>query len=496
MRNKAWQCEVCGYVHREAEPPEECPICGSGKSDFSLFEEAVGKEKMEAPKAWRCLNCYYVHHDDNPPEKCPVCDADKDRFEPFEEKTENESSELVFDGNLIVVGAGIAGVSAVEAFREKQKNGTVILISKEDKLPYYRLNLTRCLAKEVGYDTLPIHPRDWYDENSVDLRLGCEVAEIDSNEKKIVLNDGETLSYAKLILAMGAHPFIPPIHGANKEGVTALRTVSQTRLLQDSIRPGMKCVCVGGGVLGLEIAGALARYDVEVTLLEAHEWLMPRQLNRKAAEVLWRNVKNLGIEVLFQARTKEIRGDERASEILLEDDRVVQCDQAIICTGVRCNSFLARRAGLEVNQGIVVDNFLNTSADGILAVGDVAEHRGVLYGNWSAAQFQGSTAGMNAAGVRAEFGGLPRSNTLKVLGLDLVSIGKFEPEDGSYKVVERAGDGKYLRFVFRDTHLVGAVLVGDASISAQLKKAIQEKRDFSAELARNVSAQAFFDLCC
>ena len=156
----------------------------------------------------------------------------------------------------------------------------------------------------------------------------------------------------------------------------------------------------------------------------------------------------------------------------------------VIATGIRSNSHLARRAGLEVNQGVVVDNLLATSHPDVFAAGDVAEHHGQVYGIWGPSQYQGSIAGMNMAGGCVEFGGIPRSNTLKVLGLDLFSIGQINPEDASFRAFDHEADGRYFRFVFRDNRLVGAVLLGDTKLTAAVKKAVESGADFSELLAK------------
>jgi len=138
-----------------------------------------------------------------------------------------------------------------------------------------------------------------------------------------------------------------------------------------------------------------------------------------------------------------------------------------------------------------VNYHLRTSHPDVFAAGDIAEHRGLLYGSWAAARYQGSIAGMNAAGLGVEFGGLPRSNPLKVLGLDLVSMGQVEPEDGSYMVLEEEYDIAYYRFVFHDSRLVGAVFVGDASAAAGARKHIEQRTDFSKQLRQSVPAHQF-----
>ncbi len=484
---EAWRCTVCGYIHRGPEPPEWCPVCGSARADFEPYVEEAAKPKAAAAR-WRCLNCGHVHTGPEPPAECPVCGAPADRFEPVPQEGAEAAGGGPPVGNLVVVGAGIAGVSAVEAFRQHAPEAAITLISKEAEVPYYRLNLTRLLAGELAEEELPIHPRGWYDEQRVELQLGAEVRSFSVDDKQVELRDGRTVTFEKLVLASGAHPFIPPFPGAHLDGVTSLRTSGDVRHILEASLAGMQCVCIGGGLLGLETAGALARRGAHVALLESHQWLMPRQLSRRAGELLAQHVVQVGIELLTEARTEAIVGDERVAAVELADGRTVPADLVVVATGIRPNSYVARRAGLEVNKGVVVDNHLATSHPDVLAAGDVAEHRGALYGTWGPSQFQGSIAGMNAAGLAAEFGGIPRSNTLKVLGLDLLSIGQFEPEDGSFQVIEQESAGRYFRFVFHDTHLVGAILLGDTSITARLKQAIETQADFSGLLEQRPSA--------
>jgi nitrite reductase (NADH) large subunit len=438
------------------------------------------------------LNCNYIHDGPEAPEICPVCAAARDRFEAIAEESQT-AGEGSFAGRLVVIGAGIAGISAIEAFRNSTSGGTVTLVSREPDLPYYRLNLTRYLAGEIPETDLPIHQSDWYSRRNIDLQLGADVAEIRLEEQSVRLRDNTVVPYDKLIVTMGAHPFMPPIPGARREGLISVRTVRDAKWILEFLQPGMRCVVIGGGLLGLETAGALAARNADVTLLESYDWLMPRQLNRRAGEILQSHVERLGVEVRKNARSKDILGGERVAGVGLEDGDTVPADLVIVATGVRPNSHLARRVGLVVNKGVVVDNQLTSSHPAVYAAGDVAEHQGVLYGNWSASQFQGGIAGMNAAGASAQFGGIPRANTLKVLGLDLLSIGQFEPEDGSFQVLETQRDAAYYRFVFRDEHLLGSVLVGDTSLAGPVKTAVESRTDFSSSLLKGVSAQAFID---
>ncbi|MCL5109634.1 MAG: FAD-dependent oxidoreductase [Chloroflexi bacterium] len=487
MPVKAWKCNVCGYIHRGEEPPEWCPVCGSPREEFEPYVEAAPAAAAPAPGGFRCLVCNYLHLGAAPPAQCPVCGTHADRFEAAQAPPPMVGRAGTV-GRVLIVGAGIAGLAAAEALRSASPDVRVTLFSKESELPYYRLNLTRFLAGEIAESDLPIHPAEWYEEQRLGLRLGSEVTHIDPVKGSLQTKAGGEIEFDRLILTAGAHPFVPPIVGAYREGVTSLRTVQDTRRILAAIGPGAKVVCVGGGVLGLEAAGGLSRRGAQVSVLEGYGWVLPRQLNRDASAILERFLGRIGISVVKQAKTAEILGDERARGVRLEDGTVLPADLVIFATGVRPNSYLARLAGLQVNQGIVVDDFLCTSQANIFAAGDVAEHRGVSYGIWLPAKSQGSIAGLNALGAQVEFGGIPRSNTLKVLGLDLFSIGKVEPEDGSYTEVEAEEDGNYARFLFHDSHLVGAILLGNAKQSADCKRAIEGKADFSQILAGRPSA--------
>jgi nitrite reductase (NADH) large subunit len=363
----------------------------------------------------------------------------------------------------------------------------VVLISQDPQLPYYRLNLTRYLAGEVTESELPLHPAGWYDEQNVQLKRGVSVRSIDAHAKTVALSDGSSESFDKLVLTVGADPFVPPIAGADKQNVTTVRTLDDAQQLLALVGDGATCVCIGGGILGLETAGALKQRGAAVSLLEGDAWLMPRQLNADAARLLADYVTDRGIKLYPESTVQQITGDRQARGVRLADGTELPADVVIITTGIRSNLTLAKQAGLTTNMGVVVDDHLLSSHPDILAAGDVAEHRETVYGLWAPAQFQGSIAGMNAAGGQAEFGGIPPSNILKVLGIDLFSIGQFGP-DGDADVIDQESDGKYFRFVFRDGRLIGAILLGDMSASQPVTKAVEGATDLSELLASKPSA--------
>jgi len=236
-----------------------------------LFETQIESPPsvLRGVNQWRCLNCGYVHVGLQPPTDCPACGALADRFEPV-----SESAGSVVDATrtlkVVVVGAGIAGIAAVESLRAASPTAEITIVSKESELPYCRLNLTRYLAGEIGEQDLPIHPACWYEEQKVRLLLGAEASAIHLEDHLVELHGGEKLPFDELLLAAGAHPFIPPFPGADREGVTSLRTVEDAGGILAACRAGAKCVCIGGGLLGLETAGGLARQGADVTLLEGY----------------------------------------------------------------------------------------------------------------------------------------------------------------------------------------------------------------------------------
>lgn len=486
-KTSSWVCTVCGYVHHGAEPPDICPVCGATADYFEPSAEAE-PQVAAAVDRWRCLNCEYIAEGDKPPDICPVCGAAADRFEPY-----TGAPAFVESGRkkqkVVIVGAGIAGVSAAESLRNVSPEAELTLLSKEAHIPYYRLNLTRYLAGEVNEEQLPLHPPEWYVQQRINLELGAELNAIELKNKKLILRDGTGLNYDTLILTAGSHPFVPPIPGVNMENVSVLRTKSDADGILANCMENGRCVCIGGGLLGLEAVGALARRGADVTILEGHGWLLPRQLNKEAGERMEAHAASLGIKLRKKVRAREIVGDERVRSVLLDDGTVLPAETVIIATGVRSNSYLARLAGLEVHHGIVVNDRLRTSDPDVFAAGDIAEHRGVSYGTWGPSQFQGTIAGLNAGGSDAEFVGIPRTNMLKVLGYDLFSIGQILTGDASYETVEGEIGGNYFYFVFRDNYMVGAILLGDTALSSEVKAVIEKRRDCSEVLKTRPGAE-------
>ena len=211
-----------------------------------------------------------------------------------------------------------------------------------------------------------------------------------------------------------------------------------------------------------------------MTVLEGFDWLLPRQLARPAATLLQSHLERLGMDVRCGVKLEEVLGDEDVVEVRLASGIELPADLVLLAVGIRPNSYLGRLSGLDVGRGVIVDDRMQTSDERIFAAGDVAEHRGVLYGLWPSSYAQGVIAGSNAAGGELEFQGLPPSNRIKVLEVDLFSIGVFQPTDASYRVIEEQRGETYARLVCRDGQLVGANLFGDTSLAGEVKTAVEQ----------------------
>ena len=474
---KTWKCEVCGYIHSDNEPPLSCPICGAEQDCFSALEIRIDKNEPAVTDAWRCPVCNYLHRAQNPPHTCPVCSATGSLFTPLhEDNTPVASSKDI--QRIVILGGGIAGLTAAAEARRQAPQAAITLVSREQSLPYYRLNLTRFLAGDISESELQIESAQWFEEHAIEY-IHAEATAIDREQKQVHLRDGREIAYDRLVLTNGAHPFIPPFPGATRDGVTVLRTLEDARAILLRLRPGLKLVCIGGGLLGLETAGALARQGAIVTIVEGFASLLPRQLPPRAGSLLQQRLETQGMTVLCGETVKELVGDESVQGVLLESGQLLPADLVIVAAGVRPNSYLARQAGLAVHRGIVVDDRLTSSDPSILAAGDVAEHRGMLYGIWPAGYAQGAVAGCNAGGGKAVFGTLAASTRIKVLDVDLFSCGLIHPEDASTAVYESEHDGVYRAIFCCDGQLTGAVLYGDTAGAGRLKEIVESGRQIS-----------------
>jgi nitrite reductase (NADH) large subunit len=228
-------------------------------------------------------------------------------------------------------------------------------------------------------------------------------------------------------------------------------------------------------------------------VVESLAWLLPRQLDEPASHILQEKIEAMGIHVIIGARTKAFLGEGHVRSVQLEDGRELPADLVVISAGVTPNLDLARQAGLTVNRGIIVDEHMRTSDPQIYAAGDNAEFHGRLYGLWIPSKKEGAIAGYNAVNHEKIFNEDPPSARLKVLGIDLLSVGQITAQEGDNVLAEQT-NGNYASFVFHEGKLVGAILLGDTSLAVLAQNAVDAHQDFSQALAQGITTAEFIQL--
>lgn len=391
---------------------------------------------------------------------------------------------------LVVIGNGMAGVYAVEEILKIRRDLSITIFGEEPHFNYNRILLSEVLAGERSPESICLNPREWYDQNLIDLRLGTRVTAIDPLSKTVADARGQTTSYDFLLIAVGGVPFIPPIQGADKAGVFVFRNLEDTHKILAQTRLAKEAVVIGGGLLGLEAARALINHGVSVTVVHLMDRLMEQQLDTVGAGLLKRQVERLGIGVILNSTAQEILGEPHVRGVRLTTGQKLSAGMVLICTGIRPNLELARSCGLLTNRGIVVDDRLQTSVADIYAVGDVIEHRGKTYGLVAPLRDQARVVADQMVGQkRLCYEGTVCATTLKVAGIHLTSAGAFSGGKGLDEMVYLDTQaGIYKKLVFEQNRLTGMILLGDHKDTMQLFNLIQSGQDVSAMKDRLIRA--------
>ncbi|HSW39919.1 MAG TPA: FAD-dependent oxidoreductase [Acidobacteriota bacterium] len=376
---------------------------------------------------------------------------------------------------FVIAGAGLAGVEAAAAIRGQDKNAGIVMVG-EEAVPFYtRIRLPEYVAGTIDRDKLIVKKQAWYDERSIELMLGCRVESVDPSKRTVSLSSGIVLEYDRLICATGARCFIPSVPGVSLDGVIAVRSVENAAEFKRRCLGGGGVAVVGGGLLGLEMAAAISRFTDRVVVIEKAPWILARQLDRKGGELLQAILESKNIEFRTSASVDSIVGDSSVAGVRLENGEVIAARVVVVSAGIVPVVDPAVSAGCEVNRGVIVDDRMQTTVDGIYAAGDCAEHRGKIYGIWPAAEEQGKVAGSAAAGGDATYRGTIVNNRLKVTGVDVFSAGDIDAV-GRMAAEIQIGDKTYRKLVHNNEgRLVGTILIGD----------LNDQRKIALEIAEN-----------
>ncbi len=365
---------------------------------------------------------------------------------------------------LVVVGNGMAGVACVEHILKRNPDFEITIFGDETHVNYNRIMLSLVLAGEKSADEIVLNDVEWYRSNRIRARLGVKILGIDRAARAVIDEQGQATPYDKLILATGSSAFIPPIPGVDKENVHVFRTLDDTQALLAKARKGLKTVVIGGGLLGLEAARGLQVRGCEVTVIHLADSLMERQLDATGGEYLKRRIEGLGIQVLLPRKTAAIFGNGHVDGLRFASGEELEAELVVIAAGIKPNAELGRKAGLEVNRGIVVNDFMETSDPDIFAVGECTEHRGQTFGLvaplFDQARVLAATVTENRGPV---FSATAPAAKLKIMGVDIFSAGSIDETEPGVETVryEDPALGAYKKLFIKDNRLHGMILVGD-----------------------------------
>jgi len=383
---------------------------------------------------------------------------------------------------LVVVGNGMAGMACLEQILKHQPRYHVTVFGDETHVNYNRIMLSAVLAGEKAADDIVINPVEWYQRQSIDLRVGVRIVDVDAEAKTVTGADGSVTPYDTLLLATGSGAFLPPIDGLHKDGVLAFRTLDDTREMLRRAGPGVKAVVIGGGLLGLEAARGLQVQGCDVTVVHLASTLMERQLDPDGGQYLVGKIQDMGMQVLLGRTTTAILGNGHVEGVALSDDTCLEADLVVVAAGIRPNVELGLKAGLDVTRGIVVNDYMETSDPDIFAVGECVEHRGVCYGLVAPLFEQGKVLAATMTGNRGPtYTGTVPAAKLKIMGVDVFSAGDWSEQHAEPVRFEDRALGVYKKLTVRDGKLAGVILVGDTSDSHRYMDWLRTDADISSQ---------------
>jgi NAD(P)H-nitrite reductase large subunit len=373
---------------------------------------------------------------------------------------------------LVVVGTGMAGARLVEEVIARAPDRfTIRMFGAERHAAYNRLLLSSVLGGWADPEQLWIAQPDWYDKRGIFVHAGVR-AEVIDREHRTVTGRHVDEPYDYLVLATGSRPFVPPLDGTDLNGVFVFRSLDDCAAIAARAQEGSRAVVLGGGLLGLEAARGLLSQDLEVTVLETAPHLMPQQLDATAGALLQHKLEAMGVRVLVGTTAAKLLGNEVVTGVQLVDGHVLQTDMVVISCGIRANTEEARAAGLAVERAIVVDDQLRTSDPSVFALGECAQHRGTVYGLVDPAYEQARVLADVLCESRADaaYCGSRLATTLKVMGVDLISMGDIQAAGSDSEIYTHldAHSGTYKKLVIRDDRLSGAILLGVPDLGARL----------------------------
>jgi len=397
---------------------------------------------------------------------------------------------------IVVIGNGMAGARTVEEIlaRGGRDQFEITMFGDEPTGNYNRILLSSVLNGSNREDEIYLNTLGWYRDNGIVLLAGTRAAGILPRAKLVFAEDGTPVPYDKLVIATGSRPLLPPIEGIRmpdgkfKPGVFVFRTLEDCRAIARYATGKDSAAVIGGGLLGLEAARGLQNFGLEVNVVQLTPHLMPQQLDAEAGAILKTSMEKLGVRVLLNKSTTAVLGPDRVLALRFADGGTLECDMVVISAGIRPNWEIAAGCGLRVERAIVVNDHMLTDNPDIYAVGECAQHRGQTYGLVAPIWEQAKVLADHITGTNrdAAYHGSKVATKLKVMGVEVASMGMVEPEHKDDEVVQFSEPkrGTYKKLIIRDRRLVGGILVGDLSKAAYLMQTFDRRTPLPDERLR------------
>lgn len=371
---------------------------------------------------------------------------------------------------LLIIGNGIAALTAAENFRKSDEEAEILMLSEDAYLTYYRLKLSHYLGKETYTDEeLYVKSPQWYAEKNIQVRLNTRVTGIDFDARRVTTADGAVLGYDRLLLATGASPFVPPVAGADKAGVFALRQLDDLKAIHRWLKDRRRVVVIGGGLLGLEAAHGLAEFGCSVNVLEFFNYLLPRQLDPELSAVVQKQLEAEGLSFTLGTGCDAILGDASVTGVRLANGVELEADAVIFSAGVRPNLGLFSGTKLAVERGVVVNDRMETNIPDVYAAGDVIQYGETVFGLWTASNEQGKIAGVNLAGGEQRYLAPQLVATLNIGEVKLFSAGDVSAPEA---VATYRTEKGFHRLFIKGGKVAGAALTGDLSLMLKAKNLV------------------------
>ncbi len=422
---------------------------------------------------------------------------------------------------ILIIGAGMAGtrfamhyaknrLSAKNQLEQGRTDFAITLINSEPYAGYNRIMLSPVLAGEKSFEEIYLFELDEYAKHNITLLTGCSVSDINLDTHQVITDTGETLDYDKLVFATGSTPFILPLPNHTAQGVMGFRTKADVdamlEIAQSSHSKPKNCIVIGGGLLGLEAANALVQHGAKVTVVHGASYLLNRQLDKTAADLLQSYFENKGIDFVLNANSQAICVNDNNQVIGLtySDSRdttlpaqTLEADCIIMTVGVRPNIALAQKAGIACERGILVDNQMRTHTPNVYAIGECVQFDNQLFGLVAPVYEQANilihTLNAQAESVPTQvFSIQPTATKLKVSGVDLFSAGDISAtDDCEHLIYQDSSNSIYQKLTVNNNRIVSAVLYGDVQDGSWFFELIQNQQDISSVKDKLLFGKAF-----